>query len=52
MYATIIDMISNLGAFWGVLFAAFAFYFFRYNKKYFYDRNPEWDRFDKKVKIT
>lgn len=42
VYVTIIDMVSKWGAFWGVLFAAFAFYFLRFNAKRFYKRNPDW----------
>ncbi len=43
------DTISAMGAFWGVLFSAFAIYFFRYNKERFYNSNPDWDQFDKKI---
>jgi hypothetical protein len=35
-------MISKWGAFWGVLFAGFAFYFLRYNARRFYTKNPNW----------
>ena len=33
------------GAFWGVLFALFALLFLTYNRKKFYKKNPEWDKF-------
>lgn len=42
VYVTIVDMISKWGAFWGVLFAGFAFYFLRFNAKRFYKKNPDW----------
>lgn len=35
-------MISKWGAFWGVLFAAFALYFLSYNKDRFYEKNKTW----------
>jgi hypothetical protein len=35
------------GASWGVLFAAFAIFFLSYNRKKFYRKNPDWDRFKK-----
>jgi hypothetical protein len=43
--STIIDHLSSWGALSGVLFAAFALFFLTYNKKKFYKRNPDWDRF-------
>jgi hypothetical protein len=42
VYQTIIDMVSKWGAFWGVLFAGFAFVFLRFNMNRFYDKNPDW----------
>lgn len=46
-FTTLIDHISLWGAFWGVLFAIFALFFLSYNRKKFYKKNPEWDRFKK-----
>jgi hypothetical protein len=43
---TIIDVISLWGAFWGVLFAGFAFVFLRFNMNRFYKKNPDWQRFE------
>ena len=43
--STIIDHLSLWGAFWGVLFSIFAIFFLSYNKKKFYRKNPDWDRF-------
>lgn len=39
---TIVDIIAKWGAFWGVLFAGFAFYFLRYNQTSFYNKYPDW----------
>lgn len=50
VYSTIIEHISLWGAFWGVLFSLFAFYFLVFNQKMFYARTPEWSRFEEKVK--
>ena len=44
-YRTLLDHISMWGAFWGVLFALFALLFLTYNRKKFYKKNPEWDKF-------
>jgi hypothetical protein len=44
-YTSLIDHISLWGAFWGVLFAVFAIIFLTYNKKKFYQKNPEWNKF-------
>ncbi|EAR96721.1 transmembrane protein, putative (macronuclear) [Tetrahymena thermophila SB210] len=49
VYDTIMDKVSSWGAFWGVLFSAFAIYFLRYNKERFYKKNPDWDQFDRKI---
>ncbi len=46
-FTTLIDHVSLWGAFWGVLFAVFALFFLSYNRKKFYKKNPEWDRFKK-----
>ena len=42
-----IDHISMWGAFWGVLFAVFAIFFLNYNRRKFYKKNPEWEKFKK-----
>lgn len=44
-YKTLIDVLSLWGAFWGVLFAIFAIIFLTYNRKKFYKKNPEWNKF-------
>lgn len=41
---------SLWGAFWGVLFSLFAFYFLMFNRKMFYEKTPDWNRFEEKVK--
>jgi hypothetical protein len=33
------------GAFWGVLFGIFAIVFLAYNRKQFYRKRPEWNKF-------
>ncbi|KAM3143966.1 hypothetical protein pb186bvf_004017 [Paramecium bursaria] len=50
-YATILDMISIWGAFWGVLFSAFATYFLMYNQESFYSENKEWEDFGSTYKV-
>ena len=42
---TIIDLIAKLGAFWGVLFAGFAFLFLRFNVNKFYKKHPDWYKY-------
>ena len=42
---TIIDHISLWGAFFGVLFSGFAFLFLSFNRKKFYNKNPDWNNF-------
>ena len=44
-FKTLLDHVSLWGAFWGVLFAVFALFFLSYNRKKFYAKNPEWERF-------
>jgi hypothetical protein len=44
-YSTIIDHVSMWGAFAGVLFSAFAFYFLAFNRRKFYNKNPNWNNF-------
>lgn len=44
-YKTLLDTLSLWGAFWGVLFAVFALFFLSYNRKKFYEKNPEWNKF-------
>ncbi|KAM3143970.1 hypothetical protein pb186bvf_004021 [Paramecium bursaria] len=51
-YATILDMISIWGAFWGVLFSAFATYFLWYNQESFYSENKEWEDFGSAYKVN
>jgi hypothetical protein len=50
VYSTLIEHVSLWGAFWGVLFSIFAFYFLMFNRKLFYTGRPEWNRFEDKVK--
>ena len=47
-YTTLLDRVAKWGAFFNVLFAVFAIVFLAYNKKKFYKKNPDWDRFRKK----
>lgn len=49
VYDTITTKVSEWGAFWGVLFAAFAFYFLKYNTNKFYAKNKDWANFDKEL---
>ena len=51
-YSTLLDHIAKWGAFFNVLFAGFAIFFLAYNKKKFYKKNPDWDRFRKKDQVT
>ena len=51
-FRTLLDMISLWGAFWGVLFAAFALFFLSYNRRKFYKKNPEWSQFKKVNEIN
>ena len=44
-FSTLLDHISKWGAFWGVLFAVFGLAFLSYNRKKFYNKNPEWSKF-------
>jgi hypothetical protein len=46
VYSTLIEHISLWGAFWGVLFSLFALYFLMFNRKMFYNKTPEWTRFE------
>lgn len=48
--STLLDHVSLWGAFWGVLFAAFALFFLSYNRRKFYEKNPKWNQFKKVVK--
>ncbi|CAD8158584.1 unnamed protein product [Paramecium pentaurelia] len=43
---TIIDVIAQWGAFYGVLVGAFALYFLKYNQNQFYEKNKQWANFD------
>ncbi len=45
VYSTLLDHVAKWGAFFNVLFALFAIIFLAYNKKRFYQKNPDWDRF-------
>lgn len=45
VYSTTIDHVAIWGAFWGVLFAGFAIFFLTYNKRQFYNKKPDWNRF-------
>lgn len=47
-YVTLLDHVAKWGAFFNVLFAGFALFFLAYNKKKFYSKNPEWDRFQRR----
>ena len=51
-YSTLLDHVAKWGAFFNVLFAAFAIFFLAYNKKKFYRKNPDWDRFKQKDQVT
>jgi hypothetical protein len=42
---TLLDRVSLWGAFWGVLFAVFALLFLSYNRRKFYKKNPQWNKF-------
>lgn len=44
-YSTFLDHVGKWGAFFNVLFAIFAIFFLAYNKKRFYQKNPDWDKF-------
>jgi hypothetical protein len=46
VFVSSIDTISMWGALWGVLFALFAFYFLKFNRRRFYERKPSWSEFD------
>lgn len=50
VYSTLIEHISLWGAFWGVLFSVFAFYFLVFNRNQFYNKNQGWDRFEDKMR--
>lgn len=49
-YQTIIDHFSLWGAFFGVLFSAFAFVFLTGNRQKFYRRNPDWNKYKEALK--
>lgn len=49
-YTTLLDHVAKWGAFFNVLFAVFAIIFLAYNKKRFYQKNPDWDRFKARKK--
>ncbi len=51
-YSTLLDHVAKWGAFFNVLFAIFAIFFLAYNKKKFYQKNPDWDRFKQRKKST
>lgn len=46
-YDTIFDQVAKWGAFFNVLFTFFALFFLGYNRRKFYKKNPDWDRFKK-----
>ncbi|CAD8074921.1 unnamed protein product [Paramecium sonneborni] len=43
---TIINVVAQWGAFYGVLVGAFALYFLKYNQQQFYKKNKQWANFD------
>lgn len=49
-YTTLLDHVAKWGAFFNVLFAVFAIFFLAYNRKKFYEKNPEWSRFKNRKK--
>ena len=49
-YDTIFDQVAKWGAFFNVLFTLFAIVFMQYNRRKFYSRNPDWDRFKKHLR--
>ncbi len=51
-YRTLLDHIAMWGAFWGVLFAIFALLFLSYNRKKFYKKNPDWNKFKRNNMIV
>ncbi len=51
-YQTLIDHISLWSAFFGVLFSFSALIFLNFNRKKFYNRNPDWDHFKEALKNT
>ena len=51
-YSTLLDHVAKWGAFFNVLFGVFAIFFLAYNKKRFYQKNPDWDRFKNRKRST
>lgn len=49
-YLTIIDHIAKWGAFFNVIFTLFALFLLSYNRRKFYEKNPDWDQFRKVTK--
>ena len=49
-YTTIIDHVSKWGALFGVLFSVFGLLFLSFNRKKFYHKNPDWNKFKKALK--
>ena len=46
---TLVDVIGKWGALWSVLLTTLGLYFLKYNKRKFYDTNPQWENFGSSI---
>jgi hypothetical protein len=46
-YETILDRVSKWGAFSNLIFTILCIFFLSFNRKKFYERHPEWEKFNK-----
>ena len=46
-YDNLLDRVAKWGAFANLVFTIFCIIFLAYNRKKFYERHPEWDKFKK-----
>ena len=44
-YFTLISHVASWGAFFNLIFTIFAIFFLSHNRKKFYEKNPDWDKF-------
>lgn len=49
-YLTILDHLAKWGAFFNLLFTIFAIFLLGYNRRKFYEKNPDWEKFRKVTK--
>ena len=48
---TFFEILGKWGALWSVFLTTFGLYFWRHNKRKFYDRNPQWENFGNSIGV-